>query len=309
MYMLRWGMAVSVLGGIMILSGWAFGADEDILPVVLKKTPIQIAEQQREYDRWLEDFNKKHGVATALTFEAIAPTPSAPAITGAPTQANVSGTAKIAAADVTPPVIDVIQINSRAAATNDSMSATPLIQASVSDTESSLGAWSITVLNSQNIPAVSPKIGTFNAVLSGTVSANVTTLASGVYTVQVVIKDSVGNTSTKNITGLTVDTGLRITNALIGPNPYNPNNGVAKLQYDLSIDSDVNITIYSISGEKLWWTNSPAGASGGSAGFNSVDWDGRAFGQVLANGPYIAYLVAKSGSAKSVSKIKILILK
>lgn len=101
------------------------------------------------------------------------------------------------------------------------------------------------------------------------------------------------------------------TSILNGPNPFNPHRESTYIQYQLSKDAEVQLYIYSISGEKLWRTQFSSGDSqGGSPGFHSVEWSGRNdFGETVANGPYIVYLIAKSGSETKVAKTKILVLK
>ena len=133
----------------------------------------------------------------------------------------------------------------------------------------------------------------------------------------IVVQDINGNFSEKS-QSLNQSTTLKVfgpdgegTNILNGPNPFNPNRESTYIQYQLSKDADVKLHIYSISGEKLWSrTVNEGDNSGGTAGFHSIEWTGRNdFGEVVANGPYILYFVAKSGNETKVSKIKMLVLK
>ncbi len=290
------------------------------VPTELQKSPSKPADQQIPFENWIQTEYQKRGIFGSYTGGIVTtktPTPSQPVSTPAPAKslgsiasiASVTSPILVKDTDSTPPVIGNLSINSKTTLPGDSIPALPLITASVTDVDSSLGDWSIAILDSQNNP-VFTKSNSFSVVQTGTVSGNVTTaLSEGTYTIRIVAKDAVGNTTTKNITSLVVKSGLRISNALNGPNPFNPNNQSTNIQYDLSTAADISITIYSISGEKLWWQNLPAGSIGATAGFNSVSWDGKNFGQPVPNGPCIAYIVATSGGSKSVAKIKILVLK
>ena len=102
-----------------------------------------------------------------------------------------------------------------------------------------------------------------------------------------------------------------INDCLNGPNPFNPNKEVTKIQYQLTQDADVKICIYTISGEQVFKGDYKAGSEGGMVGFNSIVWDGRdKFNEIVANGVYIAYLIAKStGGDVEVGKVKIAVLK
>jgi flagellar hook assembly protein FlgD len=103
---------------------------------------------------------------------------------------------------------------------------------------------------------------------------------------------------------------VSIQNALSGPNPFNPNNESTHIQYQLSQDSDLSISIYALNGKPVWTKCLSSGDLGAQAGFNSVLWNGQdERGRILANGPYIAYIVATNSHGKAVAKIKILVLK
>ncbi len=98
---------------------------------------------------------------------------------------------------------------------------------------------------------------------------------------------------------------------LTGPNPFNPAIESTYIQYELSQDADINLYIYSISGESLWHRHFSSGdPQGGTASFHSIEWSGRNdFGEVVANGPYILYLIARTDSDTKIIKTKILVLK
>lgn len=134
-----------------------------------------------------------------------------------------------------------------------------------------------------------------------TASAAVTgVLTAGDYNLQIVVTDKSGNVTTANHT-LSVADGLAVSGLMSGPNPFNPDKQSATLQYQLSQNADVRLYIYSISGERQWETAISAGdINGGSIGFNRLNWDGRnQWGETVASGVYVCYLIATNGSDKN----------
>ncbi len=124
------------------------------------------------------------------------------------------------------------------------------------------------------------------------------------------VEDGAGNVTVESDYKVKVSTSLRVENLLNGPNPFNPNNHSTYIEYNLSFASNLDIYIYSISGKRLWHKQVMAGDSGGTAGFNSIAWDGRNFyGEIVANGVYIVYVTADSEGDKVMAKTKIAVLK
>ena len=125
------------------------------------------------------------------------------------------------------------------------------------------------------------------------------------------MSDIAGNVSDWNILpNFQVATVLAIKDALNGPNPFNPNNESTHIEYQLTTPADVSIRLFTISGKMIWETVCPMGTTGGSAGFNSVIWNGRnSFSEILPNGPYVAYIMAKSGKESAKAIVKILVMK
>lgn len=75
------------------------------------------------------------------------------------------------------------------------------------------------------------------------------------------------------------------------PNPFQAGRDVTFLEYNLTQDSGVTLTIYDVMGQKIYETEVSPGQSGGQAGLNRLAWDGRnADGQTVGNGGYIAVL-------------------
>lgn len=84
------------------------------------------------------------------------------------------------------------------------------------------------------------------------------------------------------------------------PNPFEPANGPTHITYELAQDADVELLIYDLSGDRVIKRNFDAGALGGTAGNNTVDWDGRNDRhEEVTEGAFICavrVLVSKKGS-------------
>ncbi|MGE4169612.1 MAG: hypothetical protein AB7F28_02710 [Candidatus Margulisiibacteriota bacterium] len=135
-------------------------------------------------------------------------------------------------------------------------------------------------------------------------------LEDGTYSIRIRASNHDGNTALFESQSFTVTSALKITNLLNAPNPFNPNQSVSHIQYSLTKDAAVSGYLHSISGERLWQFEALPGTEGGKAGFNSVTWSGtNSFGEQVANGAYILYLVFQADGHKEIKKTKILVLK
>ncbi len=82
------------------------------------------------------------------------------------------------------------------------------------------------------------------------------------------------------------------------PNPFNPKREQTEIRYNLPVDSDVDIYIYTATGERVQHLHFGAGEQGGQLGLNAgIYWDGtNGEGDLVLNGVYIAYIeVAANG--------------
>ena len=85
---------------------------------------------------------------------------------------------------------------------------------------------------------------------------------------------------------------LRLYNVFNFPNPIIDN---TKFTFELSLEAEVEIFIYTIGGRKIKHIKSKTL----SQGFNFISWDGRnEFGRILANGVYIYKIIAKQNNKK-----------
>ena len=91
-------------------------------------------------------------------------------------------------------------------------------------------------------------------------------------------------------------------------NPFNPKEGPAEIAYILEQDTDVELTVYTLTGEKVYEKMMRAGTNGGVEGQNYVDWDGtNDEGKMVLNGVYI--FVFKPDYSDESVKIKVAVMK
>ena len=82
------------------------------------------------------------------------------------------------------------------------------------------------------------------------------------------------------------------------PSPFSPskNTGV-EIQYTLSENTDIEIYLFSISGETVKRISCFSGSEGGQAGLNKVKWDGKLdAGGIAGNGIYLGTIISKKDS-------------
>jgi len=94
------------------------------------------------------------------------------------------------------------------------------------------------------------------------------------------------------------------------PNPFNPTRESTEIRYKLITHSNVDIMIFTATGEKVLQMSYAAGDNGGLGGdtYNSVYWDGRnGNGDMVMNGVYIALI--KVSATGEMAKLKIAVAK
>ena len=91
------------------------------------------------------------------------------------------------------------------------------------------------------------------------------------------------------------------------PNPFDPTRTETEFRYFLETDSDVDIYIFTATGEEVRRLHLDAGGNGGIAGTNAqIYWDGRnGEGDLVLNGVYIALIEVASTGQKARLKIAV----
>ncbi|MFC1617617.1 hypothetical protein ACFL2K_05305, partial [Candidatus Margulisiibacteriota bacterium] len=216
--------------------------------------------------------------------------------------------------DINNPRIEYIQFDQKEIYANDYINPSPELSIRFSDNQlkdSGIASWIVSIINTvdnSSVQAFTGKLDTPQTLHE--VTYKDFTLDSGIYITKITVADAVGNTTIVTTPTFNVSAELDIYNCLNGPNPFNPLTEVTNIQYQLSQSADVSIYIYSISGEMLVKKQFFSGEEGASAGFNNIIWDGRnRFNEVVANGVYITYIIAKVEGKTVVGKVKIAVLK
>jgi len=90
------------------------------------------------------------------------------------------------------------------------------------------------------------------------------------------------------------------------PQPFSPKkDGNCDIQYTMSVDADIEIYLYSVTGEIIKKLYGRKGQEGGSAGTNKVKWDGRStYGDYAGNGIY-AGTIYDPAQGKTLAKFKL----
>jgi hypothetical protein len=78
------------------------------------------------------------------------------------------------------------------------------------------------------------------------------------------------------------------------PNPFHPDERATTIAWKLADNARVSLRIFSMSGALVREETFPSGATGGTAGLNEWDWDGRnGDGRVVSSGGYVALIEAQ----------------
>jgi len=150
-----------------------------------------------------------------------------------------------------------------------------------------------------------------NHVLTITPSLTTFILPDGQFELAVTAGDLVGLSSALSLTLSTTQTLFlygpqgAASPILSKPNPFDPNQGVAKICYQVSRDCQTEILIYSLDLKEVHRQY-----ISDAAGYHEVSWDGKdTFGQMVPRGMYIALVKVTAGDTKIVKKVKIAVLK
>ncbi|MFH1823804.1 MAG: kelch repeat-containing protein [Candidatus Firestonebacteria bacterium] len=123
-----------------------------------------------------------------------------------------------------------------------------------------------------------------------------------------VIRAIINSSGIYNILGYVIPE-TTLSNVTNYPNPFSAGKEETKIVYVLTKDSDVEISIYTLTGDLVRKFNYSAGAEGGkgtSSGYtNEISWDGKnGQGSIVANGIYNCEIIA--GKLKEIRRIGVL---
>jgi len=133
-------------------------------------------------------------------------------------------------------------------------------------------------------------------------------LSTGIHTVVIQINDTLNNVGSQTLFVSVTDKAMIVGRVLPYPNPFDPTRGDVKITYQLTADTDLQIYIYTITGERIWTERYDSGMPGGHAGYNEVIWNGyTGFQRRVPNGVYLVQLINSKG--KLLGKTRILVIR
>ncbi|MFC1616588.1 hypothetical protein ACFL2K_00040 [Candidatus Margulisiibacteriota bacterium] len=213
--------------------------------------------------------------------------------------------------DPNKPIIDPVKIDGSYITTDNYFSATPVVSVKITDPDSNISSWSIQVIEKEFdiVKIAASATGLTIAEVTAITTSN-TALDNGTYYVKVTAGDNNTNTTTRISPDFKVNSSGLNFSALHAPNPFNPNNENLVIGFNLSQEAGIEIYILDQSGDiiKTWVYDSSSDE--GQPGYHTISWNGRnTFGNIVPNGLYFGYLVAKNSSSTSKIKLKIAVLR
>lgn len=220
----------------------------------------------------------------------------------------------VAKSDMTNPEISYIKVDGKELIDGDYVQRLPVITAGLSDSgvqDSGVATWQIKIIEDESMIIQSHSGNGGLATNSIEASFTLTQpLTEGRYAVTVKVYDGAGGFAESQSPTFQVSESFKIREALNAPNPFNPHNQSTYIQYQLTSSAVVDLYIYTISGERIWYRRCESETEGGRAGFNSVEWNGvNDFHETVANGVYVVYIVAKADGKTASAKVKMMVLK
>ncbi|MFA5138383.1 MAG: FlgD immunoglobulin-like domain containing protein, partial [Elusimicrobiota bacterium] len=87
------------------------------------------------------------------------------------------------------------------------------------------------------------------------------------------------------------------------PNPFSPENGTAKLHWELPEDAAVTLSLYDQLGEKVREWSFTQGGSGGQQGVHEASWDGAGSHGPVRQGMYYLLMEAEPIACRKVYRV------
>lgn len=215
-----------------------------------------------------------------------------------------------AQADVATPSIGAILVDGKAIQSGDFVAASPEFSVTLTPGDgSNIGYYELALINAATLTVTD---STANTVVGGvthdvavTYRPSAELQTGGRYFLRVNAQNVDGASVTSNSVEFIRDNVFRFEQVYNSPNPFNPSKESTYFEAQLTKDTEITVSIYSLSGELIWKST-----ESGTPGYWTVAWNGRnMFGETVPNGAYIAVLVAKSGSDRRIAKLKVGVLR
>jgi len=136
-----------------------------------------------------------------------------------------------------------------------------------------------------------------------------TGLSYGTYTLKLTVYNLAGSATASTKVVYAEKPEVKVLGSpTIGPSPYRPaTGGNLYFSYQLTESADIKIYVYDLNGNLVWQKFYPTGTQGGTAGTNTVPWNGQnAFGQMVEGGVYLYRVLY---GAKIIGRGKLAVIK
>ena len=186
-----------------------------------------------------------------------------------------------------------VKINSTSAASVNSISGKPVIEADIIDESVTPGSATVEVFIDKTGYFVDLKSAGPNKYHFSFRPAS--ELSSAPHTIEINARNLVGSADYFKIENLGPGKVFTVTSRPKNvPNPFRPSRGEGTtIIYNLSADTGVKLIIYDITGKAVSQKFFSPGTEGGKAGQNNVFWDGKNdFGGYVGNGVYIYFITS-----------------
>lgn len=178
--------------------------------------------------------------------------------------------------------------------TGQTISSSPEIDIRMTSSDGIDSSTFVLLLNSQ---PVTSRLTTIESTTNTYEVLYTPSLAAGAYDIRVQIRNNLSDLTTRQINDITVsDTPSIIGTPKNYPNPFKPGESeTTTIKYQLSKNMAIRILIFETNGRLVWQRSYSSGASGGSAGFNKVSWNGKSdFQETVGNGVYLYFILTGS---------------
>ena len=214
---------------------------------------------------------------------------------------------------IIPPSILSVKLGDIAVVTGDYVNVRPTVNIVATD-DNSIVAYRLEVLDENCVPIVGndTDVVSLNTLASANVAINALpqqSLGSGSYYIRISIIDNSGSVSTQNtplIRAVATTEALVLSEVMSAPNPFNPRLITnAHIGYQLSKTATVKLYIHSLNGSLIYSASQQS-----NAGYGEFLWSGiDNLGSTVANGGYIAYVIAEAGNQRITKVVKIAVLR
>lgn len=209
-------------------------------------------------------------------------------------------------------VINDIKFDEKVVQQGDFVSNESVLTTTIESQDIGVRTWGLLVVNAETTEqeyVITKNLATVTNSLS--VSKVLPNLESGTYIVKMTAVDNEGYVTSVITPEFNITDKKGFQDFVFGPVPFNPGETNGEFNYQLTQAAEIEIAIYSINGNEVFYRHYSHGDSvGGQVGFNRIEWDGRdKFGEDVANGPYVAYAMAKINGETIKKKVKIVVLK